>query len=486
MSLNYSIIIRMLGLITFIVGISMFPALVVSYLNDTQEVYTAFLITCVPVVIIGASILFFTKSINTSFRVRDGYLAVTLCWIAASVIGAMPYYLSGSVESFIDAAFESVSAFSTTGASVIGKIELPMGIVLWKAITHWLGGMGILVFAISVLPALGVSGLKLASAEAPGPAFCKIKNKVSDSSKTLYLIYISLTLIEFILLFFSEMSVFDAVINTLGSISTSGLASTFGGIAEYNSFYIESVITFFTFLSSINFLLFYLLLQGKWDALTKDVELRTFILIILLAFILVSTTLFTSGTYSSLREAMRVGIFQTVAFSTTSGYYIADYTLWPYFSQTILFCLMIVGGCAASTCGAFKVVRLIVIFKLITRGFRKRLHPRSVVAVRIGQNVVPADTVSSITSFTMFYILIYFLTSLVISLDNYDMTTTLSAAVGILSNTGLAFGELGPTNDFSIFSEPVRLFSAFMMIVGRLELYTVLLVFTKYFWTGEN
>ena len=229
-----------------------------------------------------------------------------------------------------------------------------------------------------------------------------------------------------------------------------------------------------------------MLLQGNWRAIINDVEVRVFVIIIFIAFILVSTTLFTSNTYTSFSESMRAGFFQTVSFSTTSGYFIDDYTRWPYFTQVILFSLMLVGGCAASTCGSFKVIRLIVVFKLITRGFRKRLHPRSVVAVRVGKNVVPAETVSAITSFTMFYILIYFITALVIALDNYDLTTTLSTAAGILSNTGLAFGELGPTNDYSIFSQPVRLFSSLMMVVGRLELYTVLLLFTPYFWTGEN
>lgn len=304
--------------------------------------------------------------------------------------------------------------------------------------------------------------------------------------KTLYMIYITFTITEFLLLLLGGMPAFDALINTLGSISTSGLASNPGGIAAYDSFYIESIITLFTFLASVNFLLFYMVLQGKIKQVFKDTELRVFTGIIFGAFVLNSIALFASGSYPSLAASMRASIFQTVAFSSTSGYYIADYTLWPIFSQTLLFCLMIIGGCASSTCGSFKVIRVIVLFKLIIRGFRKRLHPRSVVAVRIGNNVIPADTVSSITSFTMFYITVYFVTALVMSLDNLDMTTTLSAAAGILSNTGLAFGDLGPTNNFSIFSPGVRLFSSFMMIVGRLELYTVLLLFTPYFWTGEN
>lgn len=486
MALNFSIIFRMAGFVTLIVGISMIPPTIVSFLNDSPKVYYALLATCVPTILIGAFVFLRTKNKGKAFKIRDGYFAVTLSWMLASIIGALPYFFSGSVDTLIDAIFESSAAFTTTGCSIIGKADLSMGISLWKAITHWLGGMGILVFAISILPALGVNGLKLASAEAPGPTFNKVKNKLSDSTKSLYVIYVALTLIEFILLYFSEMNLFEAVINTLGSISTSGLASTVDGIAQYDSFYIEMVITTFTFLASINFMLFYFVLQGKVENLVKDVEARTFALIIFVSFIVIGISLHNNGIYPTVGEAMRASLFQTVSFSSTSGYFIADYTTWPFFTQIILFSLMCVGGCAASTCGSLKVIRLIVLFKLISRGFRKRLHPRSVVAVRLGENVVPAETVSSITSFTMFYMLIYLVTTLVLSLDNLDMTTTFTATAGILSNTGLAFGELGPTNDFSIFSEPMRLFISFMMIVGRLELFTVLLLFTPYFWNSEK
>lgn len=488
MLLNFPIIFRMVGLITLICGISMIPSCILAMAQDPPEVLYGFLLTAIPVILMGGFLYYFSKSKtkNDSFKVRDGYLAVSLCWLAVSLYGALPYFLSGTTDSFIDSLFESVAAFTTTGATVINQLPMPASIALWKATSHWLGGMGILVFAIAILPALGVSGLKLVSAETPGPAYNKVKNKISESTKTLYLIYISFTAVEFFLLYFGGMPAFDSIINTLGSISTSGLASNPGGIGAYNSFYFEAIITLFSFLASLNFLIFYLALQGKWRSIFQDSEFRVFIGLIFGAFVVNSVALFASGTYPTFSASMRASIFQAVAFSSTSGYYIADYTLWPVFCQTTLFFLMIIGGCASSTSGSFKVIRVIVLFKLITRGFRKRLHPRSVVAVRIGNNVIPADTVSSITSFTMFYITVYFITALVMSLDNLDMATTLSSAAGILSNTGVAFGELGPSNNFSIFSPGVRLFSSFMMIVGRLELYTILLLFTPYFWTGEN
>src|SRR5665647_1696333 len=486
MSLNYSIIIKMTGLISLILGISMLPSLIVSFLYDAPSVSFAFGLSSIPLVVIGFLILFLTKNISKSFKVRDGYFAVTFCWIAASLLGAFPYYLSGTVASFGDAIFESTAAFTTTNCSVISNLDLPLSIVLWKAVTHWIGGLGIIIFAISILPALGTNSLKLGSPEADSPNLNKVKTKISGSSKTLYLIYLGLTLLEFILLLFGKMGVFEAIINTLGSVSTSGISTSISSISSYDSFYIESVITVFTFLASINFMLFFFAFNGKWKTVLIDTELRAFILIIFISFVIVSTTLFTSGTYSTLHEAMRVGIFQTVSFSTTSGYFIADYTLWPTFTQSILFTLMIIGGCAASTCGSFKIIRFVVLLKLVLRGFRKRLHPKSVVAVRLGKSVVSAETVSSITVFAMLYLLIYLFTSLVLSLDNLDMTTTLTASAGILSNTGIAFGELGPTADFSIFSPPIRLFISFMLIVGRLELLTVLLLFTPYFWNLEK
>ncbi len=488
MLLNLPLIFRMIGLVTMICGISMLPSCLVAFAQDDDQALRGFLLSAA--LVLGFGILLYRwakiRTKSDAFRIRDGYLSVSLCWIIASLAGALPYYFSGTAATFIDGIFESAAAFTTTGATTIGQLPLPASIALWKALSHWLGGMGILVFAIAILPALGASGLKIVSAETPGPAFSKVKNKISESTKTLYKMYLAFTIAEFLLLLLGGMPAFDAVINTLGSISTSGLASNPGGIAAYDSFYIESVITLFTFLASINFLLFYMILQGKWSNALKDTELRVFVGILAAAFALNSIALLVSGACSDLPEAMRLSIFQTVAFSSTSGYFLSDYTLWPAFSQTILFFLMIMGGCASSTCGSFKIIRVIILFKLVARGFRKRLHPRSVVAVRIGSNVIPADTVSAITSFTMFYITIYFFTALVMALDNLDMTTTLSAAAGILSNTGLAFGDLGPSNNFSIFSPGIRLFSSFMMIVGRLELFTVLILFTPRFWTGEN
>ena len=485
MSINYRIILRILGVITVITGLSMIPSMIVSFLNDSEAVFYSFLFSSIPLTVIGFSFVIYHRNAPKTFKIRDGYFVVATCWVLASLLGALPYYLSGVAVTYADAIFESTAAFTTTGCTIMDNSTLPMGIILWKATTHWLGGMGILIFAISILPALGISGLKLASAESPGPTFNKVKTKLADSTKLLYLIYVSLTVSLFVLLSFSKMSTFDAVVNTLGCISTSGLASNPGGIAAYDSIYIEFVITLFTLLASINFMMYYFMISGRWESILQDVELKAYALIILGSVSIIGMSLYLSGTYSSILEAFRMGLFQAVSFSTTAGYSLADYTQWPTFTQVLLFLLMCIGGCAASTCGSFKVIRLIVLIKLISRGFRKRLHPRSVVAVRLGNNAIPAETVSSITVFAMFYFAIFLFTSLVISLDNLDITTTLTTSISVLSNTGIAFGELGPAANFSIYSSPMRLFLSFMMIVGRLELFTVLIILTPYFWSRE-
>lgn len=486
MSLNYPVLMKISGLISLILGVSMLPPLVVSYLYDGFDVAFSFGVLCMPLIITGLLILYFTQNMSRELKVREGYFAVTFCWLFTSFIGAFPFYLSGAIPSFIDAIFESTAAFTTTGCSVVRGFDLPMGIILWKAIMHWLGGLGIIIFAISILPALGINSLKLVSPEAYNPSLNRVKPKISESAKTLYAIYFGFTVMEFTLLSFTEMGAFEAVINTLGSISTSGITNGIPSIASYNSFYIEGIITLFTFLASVNFMLFYFFLNGKFKNVLQDVELRIFLVIILVSVTAVTLSLYTTGTYPTIGQAFRAGVFQSISFSTTSGYYIADYTLWPTFTQAILFSLMCIGGCSASACGSFKVIRFYTLLMLVLRGFRKRLHPRSIVAVRLGKSVISAETVSTITSFTMLYLVVYFLTALVLSFDNLDMTTTLTATGAILTNTGIAFGHLGPTNDYSMFSAPIRLFISFMMIVGRLEFFTVLILFTPHFWNVEK
>lgn len=484
---NYNAIVKILGALVILVGIAMIPALgSAAYYNETDN-FNAILISTSGSLIIGGVMFFFTKPIKAYFRPREGYLVVALCWVVASFFGTFPYYLSDYTHSFVDSFFESVAGFTTTGCTSIGAEIMPHSLLMWKATSHWIGGMGILIFVISFLPALGISGQTIAKAEAPGPSFEKMAVRISDSAKILYLLYFSFSILEFILLnASSSMGAFDALINTMGSISTAGLFSHPGGIGYYDSLYVEIIIMTFTFLGSINFVLFYYLAKGQWREFFRNVELRVFLRIILGSIIMCTLALYYIGHYPSMAKALRDSAFQVVGFITTSGYSNADYTVWPTFCQVLLLTLLFIGGCGASTSGSVKVSRILVILKLVGRGFYKRMHPRSVVAVKVGGKAVPAPIVSAIAVFVLMYMGLFLLSCLLLSLEGMDMETTVSSAVSILSNAGMGFGEVGAAGNYSLYSAPLKLYLSFVMIVGRLELFTVIILFTKSFWGKDR
>lgn len=486
MSFNVKVIMKIIGIISVIVGISMTLPLTVSLVYGEKETETAFIKSMALALIAGSLILAVFRSDSSMLKIRDGYLIAAICWFVASFFGAFPYMFSGVLPSFGDAFFESVSGFTTTGATIIDDFSaIPKGIQLWKSFSHWLGAIGILILAISFLPALGINGLKIASAEVPGPTVEKMSTRISDSARKLYTIYVSFTLIEIILLLLGGLNLFDALIHTFGSIGTGGISNYSNGVAHFKSLYIEIVIILFSTIASINFVLYNQLLKGKWKEFFKDEELRVFLAILASAALLIALNLWLSGTYHSPRLTIRNSIFQSAAFMSTSGYAITDYTLWPSFSQMILFCLMLTGGCSASACGSIKVIRVMILFKLIVRGMYKRLHPNAVVPVRIGEKIISADTVSKVSSFAILYFTIFVVSSLIISLENYDLLTTISAAASSLSNTGLGMGLLGPNGNYEIFSLPTRLYLAVLMIAGRLELFTIIMLVSPSFWKAR-
>ncbi|HWQ77511.1 MAG TPA: TrkH family potassium uptake protein [Anaerovoracaceae bacterium] len=482
MSFNVKVIMRIIGIISVIIGVSMALPLLTAFIYGEKEVGFAFLKSMAISLSTGFFLFVFFRTDSTVLKIRDGYLIAAVCWFVASALGAFPYMFSEVIPSYGDAFFESVSGFTTTGATVIGDLSaMPKAIQLWRSFSHWLGAMGILILAISLLPALGIGGLRIASAEAPGPTVEKISTKISDSARKLYTMYISFTLIEVILLMFGGLNLFDALVHTFGSIGTGGISNYKNGIAHFESFYVEFIVIFFSTVASVNFVLYNLLLQRKWKEFFKDEELRVFLTILISAFLLIALNLWASGTYGPGLSA-RNAIFQSTAFMTTSGYSIADYTLWPSFSQMVLFCLMLIGGCSASTCGSIKVIRIMILFKLIVRGMYKRLHPNAVVPVKIGSRLISAETVSRVSSFTILYFTVFVFSSLIVSLENYDLLTTFSAVVSSLSNTGLGMNLLGPEGNYEIFSLPTRLYLAVLMIAGRLELFTIIMLLSPSFW----
>lgn len=486
MYLNYKIIMKIVGIISIIIGIAMVPSLMVAYYYGEKEAWEAIIKSILLAIVIGVIIRLSIRPTSSQIKIRDGYLIAALCWFVASALGAFPYLFSGVSPSYLDAFFESVSGFTTTGSTIIDNFhEIPKAIIFWRSLSHWLGAMGILVLAISLLPALGIGGLMIASVETPGPTVEKTNTRISDSAKMLYLVYISFTMIEVALLKMGGLSFFDALTHTFTSISTGGTFIYANGIKHFNSLYVEIVLSFFHIIASISFVLFYKLFKGKWREFIKDYELRVFIAILSATTVLITFNLWFSNSYESLGSSIRYAFFQTASFISTAGNATADFTIWPSFSQMILLCLMLIGGCSASTAGSVKVIRIMIIFKLIVRGMYKRLHPNAVVGIKIGTKVIPPVIVSRASSFTILYLTILILSSILLSLENHDLLTTISAVVSAMSNTGIGFGIIGHDGNFGIFSEASRLYLSILMIAGRLELFAVIMLLSPSFWKAK-
>ncbi len=484
-SINYKAIVKIMGIIVLIVGISMLIPWI--YAEVTGDATTAGgFRKCTPVIIViglAASTLFRSK--NAKFRSREGYIIVAACWVLASVIGALPYYLSGFTDSFIDALFESTSGFTTTGCTSVCDIFPAKALLLWKAIASWLGGMGILVFVISILPALGINGQMIVKAETPSPVLKKVTVRMSDTAQILYITYITFTLLEFILLMLSgKMNVFDATVTSLGSISTGGLLVHPEGISYYNSFYIEIVISVFCVLSSISFILYHYVIAGKPGILLKDIEFRAYMMIIAAAVAICTIALVASND-TSIGTAFRDSFFEVVSVASTTGYTRSQYILWPSTCHIVLVALMFIGGCSASTSGSVKVMRVLVMLKLVGRGCIKRTHPRAVVSVKLGNRAIPAHVVSEITVFIFTYLMVMLVSAFILSLQGLSLESTITTALGILSNTGACFGETALAGDFSAFHPLLKLYLCGLMVIGRLELFTIIVLFSKNFW-GRN
>jgi trk system potassium uptake protein TrkH len=486
MVLNYRMIGKMSGAILMILAASMIPPSLVSFYYGETLSALSFIYCIIPMVVLGLltqRIRLFSHVV----RIRDGYAIVALCWLLGSLLGALPFVISGSIPSYIDAFFETVSGFTTTGASILTDIEvLPMGQLFWRSFTHWLGGMGILVFAIALLPALGIGGQQMARAETPGPVLDKITPKMSDSAKILYLIYISITILEVLLLLAGGMSVFDAFVQTFGTMGTGGFSNYNASIAHFNSLYIEIVIGIFMIAAGVNFNLYYDLIKGRWRVFLGDNELRLYLGIIGFSVIVIALNLWFSGTYGSVFQSIRYAFFQTSSIITTTGFASADFDLWPTFSKMILFTLMFIGGCSASTAGSIKVIRILIVAKLIKREMFRRMHPRAVVPVKIDGRPVPSGTVSSIASFVFLYMTLFALGTILISIEDFGFVVSASAVAATLGNVGPGFELVGPVMNYSIFSDASTLLLSFLMLAGRLELFTIILLLSPGFWNPDR
>lgn len=489
MNLNIKAFIRSLGVLMMVMGAAMVLPLIVSAIYNEIDIVITFIYTIVPVSIIGFLIYYKVVPSQTRLTVRDGFLIVSVCWILASIISAVPFVLSGAIPNIFDAFFECSSGLTTTGATILTDIEsLPRGILFWRAFTHWLGGMGILVFAVALLPSLGIGANILASAEAPGPKMDKITPKISDTAKNLYKIYAVITILEIILLMMAGMNLFDASTHTFGSVGTGGFSNYNNSVAHFNSVPIEMIITVFMILSGVNFNLYFYSIRksGGIRNLLADEEFKLYIIIIVVITTLISLNLWFTQTYDNIGQSFRFSIFQTASILTTTGFATANYDVWPTFSKMLIFTLMLIGACSSSTAGGVKVIRFLVVLKLIKRSIKVRLHPNAIISIKVNDKKLSIDTVSEIANFIFLHILVVAISTLLVSLDGFDILTNLSAVLTCIGNIGPGFNLVGPVMNFSIFSNPVKILLSLIMLAGRLELYTFIMLLMPKFWQQDR
>lgn len=487
MTINWRALSKITGLALIVIGLTMLPSLATAGIYHEKPAFLAFLYTILGTSILGSLMMFWGRDFEDDLRVRDGFLVVTLVWLIAALAGAIPFIICGAIPNFFDAFFEMCSGFSTTGCSILTDVEsLPKSMLFWRSFTHWIGGMGILIFAIALMPSLGISGQNVIVSEAPGPTLDKLTAKISDTAKMLYSIYVIFTVVQTILLCLGGMTLFDALVYTFGSVGTGGFATYGDSVAHFDSFYLEMVITVFMILCGTNFNLFYLSFKQRWNYFRHDSEFKMYICIIGGFTALIALNLFFSDIYQNGIEAFRYAIFQVSSVITTTGYATADFNLWPTFSKMLLLILMFIGGCASSTGGGMKVIRILVLLKLIRRGIATSLHPNAIVDIRLNDRTVPSDTVTNTANHAFLYLAMILVSTVLVSLDGFDIITNFTSVVTCIGNIGPGFNLVGPMGSFAMFSSPVKFLLSILMLAGRLELFTLMIILTPKFWRYDR
>lgn len=418
---------------------------------------------------------------DTRFNAREGFFSAGFIWLVVGLCGAIPFYFSGFFHGFVDCFFEAISGFTTTGSSILTAVEpLPRGILFWRSFIHWLGGMGILVLTIALLPSLGARTLHVMKAESPGPIISKLVPKSSQSSKILYRIYFGLTVVMMLCLLVAGMPLYDAVVNSFATAGTGGFSVLNTSIGGYENPVFEVIIGIFMVLFSINFALYFLILCGKVKQALKSDELRFFLGVVGLSVLLITFNI--NSMYGSFFTSLRHAFFQVASIISTTGFSSVDFNLWPEFSRVLLVLLMFCGACAGSTGGGIKCSRVLLLFKCIGREIRKILHPRSVAVVKLDGRVVDEKVLHTVMVFLGGYMLITFFSTLVVALDNFSFGTTFTAVVACISNIGPGLEQVGPMGNFAAFSPLSKLVLSLCMIIGRLEVFPILVLFSKSAW----
>ena len=478
--MNYKMVVFVLGRIFCIEAVLMlFPMLCAACYGEWY-LLPAFLLPAVLLAVLGLAASLRTPK-NTTIFARDGLAIVALVWVLMSAFGALPFVISGEIPSFIDAFFETVSGFTTTGSTILTDVEaLSHGTLFWRSFAHWVGGMGVLVFAMAVLPMTDGRAMHLMRAEVPGPTVGKISSKLSDSAKILYAIYFAMTLTEVILLCAGGMPLFDSLIHSFGSAGTCGFSNKALSVGAYNNPYFEIVIGVFMLLFGINFNLYYFLLLRRFrDAFCSE-EMLTYLGIV--AFSTVTITLNILHLYDGVGTALRTAFFQVSSIITTTGYASADFNLWPTYSRTVICILTFIGACAGSTAGGLKISRIIIFFKAAKQDLNKMLHTHAVTTVRFEGKPLDEKVLRGVHNYFNIYMLLLAVSVLLISLDGFDLVTTFTSVVTCFNNVGPGLEVVGPMGNFAGFSAPAKLLLSFDMLAGRLELYPMLALFSPRLW----
>lgn len=453
-------------------------------MGETAVAVQSFLLPCLIGLVMFAFLLLFGKNTGkTVLSQRIGYLFVTLAWVFSALLGALPFVLSGAIPSYLDAFFETMSGFTTTGATILTDIEvLPKCLLLWRATTHWLGGMGIVVLTVAILPLLGIGGRTLMEAEAPGPQVDKFTPRISHTAKILWLIYLGLTVIEIVLLVAGNMPLFDAVNHAFATMATGGFSTRNLSIGAYNSGYFDLVVTVFMVLAGLNFSLYWKLLSGDIRRVLKDTEARVYVAIFALVASIITFDLFKHGVYASSGMAFRFASFQAASILTTTGFVTADYLTWPALSQAVLFVLMFIGGCSGSTGGGIKVGRIVTLVKMGFSEMRYLIKPRGIHGIFLDGTYLKKNAVYDIAAMVFLYILAVVVSVVVVSTGGYDIITSLTATLATIGNIGPGFGLVGPMFNYAFLPGYIVAWLSFLMLLGRLEVFTVLVIFTRSFW----
>ena len=481
---------NIVGALLSILGFTMLIPLSISWWHKQSD-FNGFLFSFFICVVVGLPLWYFTRY-KRNLTNRDGFAIVTFSWITTAIVGSLPFFISGAIPNITDAFFESMSGVTTTGASILGNIStmphlengiesLPLGILFWRSFIQWIGGMGIIVFYIAILPLLGVGGVQLFKAEAPGPVSDKIKPRVRETAKFLWMVYIGITFIEVIVLRIAGMETFDSICHAFTTMPTGGFSTKNASIAYYDNPSIHYIIIFFMFIAGINFSLHFRAMTGDIKVYFRDKEFVVYLLITLIISSIIFLTI-ANELNSFSNQFIRESLFATISLLTGTGYVLGNYELWPLFIQMILLTLMFVGGMGGSTTGGMKVIRVLLLVKYAALETRRMLHSRALIPVKIGKQLINEDVVRNTLGFFLFFMSAFIISTILLSTMGLDIESSIGAAASAMGNIGPALGDFGPTDNYALLPNPGKWLLSFCMLLGRLEIFTVMVLFSRTYW----